>query len=231
LFLNLCRNQQTSSHFLSHNFHTSSGVLHQVPDPSFDVELALRDKRGYLPSVDLIPTLSFTLSPGCCRCFAQQHPAEPITDRDYYLSKLYQFFLLALLDEGSEAAYYDEAARRLEELLDSVFPYRAEVPDLAGLNWLRIFADYKKRDLETSIMQLHSYLPSTKAHPAGTAPHSDRMNLEQAAKYLSLSGRHIRNLVREHKLDSVGDGRNKRITTESLRRYKGESTPSQKDRK
>jgi hypothetical protein len=52
------------------------------------------------------------------------------------------------------------------------------------------------------------------------------MNRAEAAEFLAVSPRQIRNLVGQGLLETVGQGTNKRITTASLRRYKGESEES-----
>ncbi|MEO5922216.1 MAG: helix-turn-helix domain-containing protein [Bryobacteraceae bacterium] len=154
MFINLCRHAEMARDFLEHNFLISSGDLFQAPDPSVDVEEALRGQgQYYLPSM-----LSFTLSKACCSAFLRKYRDQPITDRDYYLSKLYQFFVLAVLDEGSEQAYFDQAAARLITTLDSLFP-DVPSPDCTNFDWPRIFADYKQKDLENILDDLRSYLP------------------------------------------------------------------------
>ena len=49
------------------------------------------------------------------------------------------------------------------------------------------------------------------------------VNFQAAAQYIGVSDRQIRNLVKQGKLDVVGGGQQRKITTASLRRRKGES--------
>lgn len=166
MFINLCLNPQFSATFVKHNFRIYLGLLEPVPDPASDLELALLDSGSYPPNTDLIPTLCFTLSPACCRSFLEKHRGMPLTERDYYLSKLYQFFSLALLHE--ERGRPEIVADHLEEILDSTFADRANIENadranienLALLEWVKIFVDYKRKDLENIIGSLPSYLPA-----------------------------------------------------------------------
>ena len=48
------------------------------------------------------------------------------------------------------------------------------------------------------------------------------VNRQQAARYLGVSERQIYNLVQAGKLEEVGEGKNKRILVESLRRRRGD---------
>ena len=49
----------------------------------------------------------------------------------------------------------------------------------------------------------------------------ESVSMEHAAAYLHVSPRWVRELVKKGKLDVVGEGQHKKITTESLRKYKG----------
>lgn len=97
------------------------------------------DGGGDLPP-DFDPIITLTLSPKCCASFVRTHPAWPYDERDYYLSKLYQF-VLAVLDakfsvwESSSRA--DEIGRKVEALLDLV--PRELLPPVSQVDWLQFF--------------------------------------------------------------------------------------------
>src|SRR5213594_3858928 len=95
MFTNLCE----IGVFADHNFNASSGFLKRERDPSSSVAIAFKIPRPHLPDSSLISTLSFTLSPRCCLSFLAGSPGLPVTDRDYFLSKLYQFLLFPCLEE------------------------------------------------------------------------------------------------------------------------------------
>jgi DNA-binding Xre family transcriptional regulator len=152
--------------FQQHNFSLKQGQLRREQDPSWDVEEALRSFGGYIPG--LIETLSYTLSPVCCASFIKANPELPISDRDYFLSKLFQFFYQSLLDEGDDPAHWDGARETLERLLDIAFPETASnrCAELSTLDWARLFRDYRARDLEGLVTTIDTYLPAPTSPPS-----------------------------------------------------------------
>lgn len=157
MFVNLYRDKQFSAGFIAHNHAVSDGVLHSAADPGEDVEMALRN-GGVPPDCYLLSVLTFTLSESACRSFLEQHRGKPITERDYYLSKLYQVFLKSLLDEGNDFAYFDTVPGILEAALDEAFPVGSNLELFSKLDWFRILAAYAAVDLKSLIKRLPSYL-------------------------------------------------------------------------
>jgi len=157
VFINLYRDTQFSTGFIAHNYAVSDGVLYSAADPGEDVEMALRN-GGVPPDSYLLSVLMFTLSASACRSFLEQHRGKPITERDYYLSKLYQVFLKSLLDEGNDFACFDTVPGILEAALEEGFPVGSDLEMFSKIDWLRILAAYAEVDLESLVKRLPSYL-------------------------------------------------------------------------
>ena len=155
--------------FAQHNFSLLQGQLRKEPDPSWDVEDALRSSFSYVPG--LVETLSHTLSPECYASFIRANPELPITERDYFLSKLFQFFYQSLLDEADNAPHWHTARETLEGLLDGAFPEASPNPwaDLSKLDWPRFFRGYRDSSLESLVANIASYIP-TQATPSKPSP-------------------------------------------------------------
>jgi len=68
----------------------------------------------------LIETLARTLAPSSCKAFFRAHSDYPFTDRDYYLSKVFQFTWVALTYGGFDTC---------PELWDRLSAVTNEIPD------------------------------------------------------------------------------------------------------
>jgi hypothetical protein len=64
--------------------------------------------------------------------------------------------------------------------------------------------------------------------PEESVKNNSSVPYEIAARYLNVSRGHIGRLVLQRKLDSVGRGQNKKITSQSLQKYRGETPPPKK---
>jgi hypothetical protein len=78
------------------------------------------------------------------------------------------------------------------------------------------------REGETDTSADQKVVGSAPSDPEDLLQGKAAVNYQIAAQYLGLTDRQIRNLVRKKNLNSVGGGQQKRITTASLRRRKGE---------
>jgi len=81
--------------FRDHNFSDFLDGVDQHRERSIVLEIQrhYEDPRGGLPPhVDAI--YRCTLSPPTCGSFIRAHSALPVDERDYYLSKLFQFLYL-----------------------------------------------------------------------------------------------------------------------------------------
>jgi hypothetical protein len=86
------------------------------------------------------------------------NPALPITDRDYFLSKQYQFLLVTVLDSAS--AGYGDAADRLTRALDEIFPVGADLSRLWLLDWGKLMADCDNFDPHVLVRSIAAQMPS-----------------------------------------------------------------------
>lgn len=160
MFTNLYR---TSPEFQAHNYQKSGSEVRPVPDPSPGVAEAFRIRRPYRPEPALIETLAFTMSPQCCKSFLRQSHF-PVTARDYYLSKLYQFLLIAYLDESTDPGFHARVPRLLEGLLDAAIPEGFRyMHRLCRLDWQALFDENADLSVGSVVNRITSYLPGWKA--------------------------------------------------------------------
>jgi hypothetical protein len=114
------------------------------------------------PFYQVVPALPLTLLPVSCAAYIRSYPELPICERDYYLSKLYQFGYYALAaklphnpDNRYELEHNDRV--RLENVVD-------EIPDFAVVSLSRFdFWDFcwsisRKRKLSRCMDQLTTSL-------------------------------------------------------------------------
>lgn len=88
---------------------------------------------------DFDPIVIFTLSPKCCASFIRTNPDWPYDERDYYLSKIYQY-VLAVLDSRFkvwDSNQGNEVGKRVEALLDLV--PRELLPPTDRVDWFQLF--------------------------------------------------------------------------------------------
>ena len=167
------RNLYSLPRFTDHNFNDSTGILHQEQGPGPHVGEAFRIRRPYRPHPYLLSTLSCTLSPLCCASFLRANPALPITERDYYLSKLFQFLRVACMDELADPSDYGPAADDLAKVLDEALPDGSHhFANLWLLHWQKLFDDYVHYDVISLAEKIAAYLP---------APRDSRMPAPRAA--------------------------------------------------
>ena len=145
--------------FKRHNFSDQDSALKSEPNPDADVLFHFNLPKSRTPDPHLIGTLSFTLSPLCCASFRRAHPDLPFTDRDYYLSTVFKFLYLTMLDRSDRPDYWDLVRPKLEAALDTAFHEDfASWERLSDLDWVRIFEDYGNFSWEVLIRRLSEYL-------------------------------------------------------------------------
>jgi len=129
-----------------------------------DCETAFRARRGTFVDPTLLDTLSFTLSHECFESFSRANPDLPINWRDYSLSKMYQFLLVTLLDEGDPI---DGVPEELTQWLDEALPESSDLwKRLPQLDWKRFFAAYREFPMSEMIASIATYL----SEPAPEGP-------------------------------------------------------------
>ena len=148
----------SSSAFKKHNFNYS---LAQVSGPAHGVAEAMRLPKGRSPDPELFEILEITLSARCCQSFIRENPQQLSSARDYYLSKLYQFFIVALLEESDHPTHLESFPQSLERILDQLFPDDSDdrLLRLDQLDWRRLFSDARRDTPEALVKNLPRYLP------------------------------------------------------------------------
>jgi hypothetical protein len=248
--------------FRDHNFsdfwNSPGGGGGDPVEQVSDVEIEKYIRRSYLPNSvrpavaegfppDFNPILPITLSQPCCESFIRAYPTLPVTPRDYYLSKAFQFaFSAVVIHYFPDAAILTDPmavppsftiAESLASSLDIIQERHLAAicePELRW--WWDLYDDTTRLDLEkvlkrfrTRLRRMASHKDTTHDEPTTTVDTEAFIRVKRsvpariAAAYLELSLRQLLNLERAGKLDTEGQGHHKKYTTESLRRYKGTS--------
>ncbi len=102
--------------------------------------------------------LPFTLSALCCGAFIRSNPGLPITNRDYYLSKLFQFLYIPLV-ESAHLTYgaADEIASQLSDFLDQL--PEPMVLELSKFDWSGFYEDTWFYEPAAVVKRLPQHLP------------------------------------------------------------------------
>jgi hypothetical protein len=136
------------------------------------IEARIRDAYapdGEPPEIYFYSILPFTLSELCCKAFLRSNPGLPISERDYYLSKLFQFLYRPLVEsvhlEWIEAG---EIAAGLRDFLDQL--PELVISKLARFDWEGFYQDtwlYEPRDV---LPRLPQHLPSDISQDVSQTP-------------------------------------------------------------
>jgi hypothetical protein len=121
--------------------------------------------EGFAPDFDYI--FPMTLSDGCCASFIRTHPALPITARDYFLSKAFQFLYVMIAirywpDDPELLNVWQwpkefEVRRALQDSLDQISADQSGT--LCGDDlrwWWDTCADTLRYDLEAVLRRLRT---------------------------------------------------------------------------
>jgi hypothetical protein len=190
-----------SSRFRDHNFEAwpPGHRIRSIPESEieelikgyFDVPDQFADKHAYIGWVEVGFEFSTifeqSLSRRACAAFFRAEPDVPAVDRDYYLSKLYQFLcLLAMECHDYFLTRHRDWVRNdwvsadisiLERFLDSL-PEDCALEQLAEFDWqefrneLGVLCETRavKGDLLRTLGDLHRFLPSPVSQLELTAP-------------------------------------------------------------
>ena len=104
------------------------------------------------------PIIPLTLQSGSCGSFLRAHSGLPITDRDYYLSKLFQFLYLAItigfaLDFNGAEVLRGYLEDRLDKIPDDL------LPQLHLFDWQAFLDDVTELDQDRSLGALPKHFP------------------------------------------------------------------------
>ena len=107
-----------SAEFRNHNWNDFFGDLRQDQEPYIEAELrkSYADPRRGGPEPYFYSIFPATMSAAACASFLR-HTTLPITERDYYLSKLFQFLYVPLELKFLLPDNETDVCERLEEFL------------------------------------------------------------------------------------------------------------------
>jgi len=146
--------------FRDHNWNDFFHDLRQ--DKEDYIERQLEDGyHGDGPDPYFYSAFPVTLSPPACESFLR-FTNLPVTARDYYLSKLYQF-LYVPLQIKFQLDHRDSVSETLKEFLDGIPGEYIE--RLAEFDWDGFYQDTFDHDLEEVLRRLPEYLPATNPKP------------------------------------------------------------------
>jgi hypothetical protein len=170
------------SHFADHNFSDFSGYIVQVPKSQLEALIELCC-GPYDPKADpdecaeagfeLSSIFDNTLNSRACTSFFRAEPHVPAIERDYYLSKLWQFLWLIAVASAASYQNFNQSQDALTDLLDSIPD--ARFPELAYFDWQEFQMEVCKQcrsgrgkgEVLGPLGDLHRFLPPIES-PAAT---------------------------------------------------------------
>jgi len=152
--------------FRDFNFTDWFGPPRQVKSPSNAVAEAFRIRPPCIPDPYLFSILALTLSPLYYAKYLESSRMK-WSLRDYVLSKLYQFLLVACLEGSTDPSYHKAVPERLTAALNHALPEGSpHLQLLAQLDWRNMIDDYKKGQNVIALARvITKYLPKVETTP------------------------------------------------------------------
>ena len=148
-----------SQAFRDHNWNDFFDDLRQDKESYIEGELQRSYGDAGWPEPYFDRTLPVTLTRESCESFLRS-TSLPITARDYYLSKLFQFLYSALLANFQLEHRETEVRERLEQFLDGIPQECTE--RLKEFDWTEFYADTLNYELDDVLRRLPLHLPAPK---------------------------------------------------------------------
>ena len=145
--------------FRNHNWNDFYGDLCQEKESYIEGELQRSHDDGTWPEPYFDPIFPITLARESCESFLRS-TSLPVTARDYYLSKLFQFLYLALVANFGLEHNETEVRERLERFLDGI-PVEC-TKRLAEFDWTEFYSDTLNYELDDVLRRLPLHLPVPK---------------------------------------------------------------------
>jgi hypothetical protein len=149
--------------FRDHNWNGFFGGLQQDQEPYIEAEL----RRSYADPMGPEPyfyrILPVTLTRESYQSFLRS-TSLPIGERDYLLSKLFQFLYLPLVQKFQLEDRLNDISERLREFLDAIPPEC--VGRLANFDWRQFYEDTRCFELDEVLRRLPLHLPLPKREPS-----------------------------------------------------------------
>jgi len=157
--------------FRNHNWNDFFGDLCQDEESYIEGQLLRIYDDALWPEPYFDRILPVTLTPESCESFLKS-TSLPITARDFYLSKLFQFLYVALVANFELKPGETEVRERLEKFLDGI-PI-ACTKGLAAFDWHEFYYDALNCKLDDVLRRLPLHLPVPKRGPS-----SEKMTRER----------------------------------------------------
>jgi hypothetical protein len=143
--------------FREHNFSDWGGSLakwtaRQVHFEAIEADLTSPGRKAH-PAY--VATVAKTVSPECYAAFVRA-VAAPVRERDYYPSKLFQFFYSPLLARCGTNEDVEAVGPMLAQLLNGLVDFPFE--QVSELQWDRFYADAAKYGLLSVVEAMPSYM-------------------------------------------------------------------------
>jgi hypothetical protein len=144
--------------FADFNFNDFLDRFEEVPEDYLQTRIERNQQEGEHIEPYFEPIIPLTLSPNSCNAFFRSHPRVPASERDYYLSKLFQFLFLPAKLRFSPTFDEERAIRdRLEGFLDGLGDEILQ--DLSRFDWWSFYEGACELDLDTVFAELPTHLP------------------------------------------------------------------------
>lgn len=145
--------------FRDHNWNDFFDDLRQDKESYIEAELQRSYGDAWGPDPYFERTLPVTLTRESCESFLRS-TSLPISARDYYLSKLFQFLYSALLANSQLEHGETDVRERLEQFLDGILQECTE--RLNEFDWAEFYADTRNYELDEILSRLPLHLPGPK---------------------------------------------------------------------
>jgi hypothetical protein len=155
VFLNLY--VLTPAEFRDFNYFDTLDRFETIPNEYFRNrvrESYLEEGRGAIEPA-FLDGMRLTLGHGARQAFYRAHPTFPATERDYYLSKLFQFVYVVLdVRYGLTEKPPWEVRIQIEAALDSNQDWLPEATGMPEVDWGAFYHDTRRFDLQTVLKRL-----------------------------------------------------------------------------
>jgi hypothetical protein len=161
------------------NFNYSDTVGRFEPVSSDDFRARLRNSYREEHAISLEPyffdAMRLTLSRGARQAFFRSHPNLPATERDYYLSKHFQFLYIVLeVRYGLRAEPEWEVQIQVEATLDPNQEWVPEASTMPEVNWWEFYKDTRQYDLQTVLQRLPKHVNAGSGSPTPASKRSEK---------------------------------------------------------
>lgn len=147
--------------FREFNFDDTLGRFEPVTSEYIRARIAESYREEFPTALgpDFVHTMRLTLSRGTGQAFFRANPRLPATERDFYLSKWFQFLYVVLEVRyrlGAEPEWETQVA--IEAALDPNQEWLPESTNMPDVDWWAFYYDTRKYDLLTVLKRLPKHI-------------------------------------------------------------------------